>query len=169
MSSSQSESERATRRRSTTGTGVDPSATPLFIDTGAFFAYYNDHDEQHTRARAVFREIQAGNLAYEPLYTTRFVLSELATLLLFKVNHATASRALEDIHTAASFNVLQADAAAFTDARAEFDRYDDQTITLVDQLTGVLADERDVDRVFTFDTDFRTLGFTVVPDDTGEA
>jgi predicted nucleic acid-binding protein len=34
----------------------------------------------------------------------------------------------------------------------------------------VLADERDVEHVFTFDPDdFRTLGFTVVPDDTGEA
>lgn len=169
MSSSESEGELAARRRSTSAAAVDARAAPLFIDTGAFFAYYNDRDEQHDRARAVFREIQAGELAYEPLYTTRFVLAELTTLLLYKVDHATAARALEDIHTATSFNVLQADTAAFTDAREEFDRYDDQKITLVDHLTGVLADERNVDCVFAFDSDFRTLGFTVVPGDTGEA
>ncbi|EMA54883.1 hypothetical protein C451_05930, partial [Halococcus thailandensis JCM 13552] len=37
-----------------------------------------------------------------------------------------------------------------------------------DQLTGVLADERGVEHIFAFDSDFRTLGFTVVPGDTGE-
>lgn len=52
----------------------------------------------------------------------------------------------------------------------EFYRYDDQDSSLVDHAAGVLAAERDAEHVFTFDPDdFRTLGFTVVPDDTGEA
>lgn len=158
------------------GAGTDPAsastadarADPLFIDTGAFFAYYNDRDEHYETARAVFRAIREGELAYSPLYTTRFVLTELSTLLLYKVDHATATQALGDILDAASFNVMRADPAAFADARDEFDRYDDHEITLVDHLTGVLADERAVERIFAFDSDFRTLGFTVVPGDTGE-
>lgn len=154
--------------RSTAGTAIDARAEPLFIDTGAFFAYYNDNDEYHDRTRAVFHAIRTGELGYEPLYTTRFVLAELTTLLLYKIDHATASRALCDIHDTESFNVVRADAAAFMDARAEFDRYDDQKITLVDHLTAVLADERGVEHVFAFDGDFRTLGFTLVPEDTGE-
>lgn len=144
------------------------SADGLFIDTGAFFAYYNDRDEHHETARAVFEAIREGDLAYSPLYTTRFVLGELATLLLYKVGHGTATRALGDVLDAASFNVVRADPPAFADAREEFARYDDHEITLVDHLTGVLADERGVKRVFAFDSDFRTLGFTVVPEDTGE-
>lgn len=168
MSSSGVEGETATRPESTAGSTVDVRAEPLFIDTGAFFAYYNDRDEHHARAQAVFHAIRADELAYEPLYTTRFILTELATLLLYKVDHTTASRALEDIHAAESFNIVQADDAAFTDARSEFDRYNDQAITLVDHLTGVLADERSVEHIFAFDSDFRTLGFTVVPEDTGE-
>jgi len=147
---------------------ADVRADPLFIDTGAFFAYYNDRDEHHEAARAVFQAIRAGDLAYSPLYTTRFVLAELTTLLLYKVDHATATRALGDILAAGSFNVVRADPAAFADARDEFDRYDDHEITLVDHLTGVLANERGVERIFAFDSDFRTLGFTVVPEDTGE-
>lgn len=36
-------------------------------------------------------------------------------------------------------------------------------------MTGVLAADRDIKHVFTFDSDhFRTLGFTAVPDDTGD-
>lgn len=147
---------------------TDGRATPLFIDTGAFFAYYNDRDEHHDTARAVFQSIRTGELTYTPLYTTRFVLAELATLLLYKVDHATAARALEDILVASSFNIVRANPAAFADARDEFDRYDDHEITLVDHLTGVLADERDVDHVFAFDSDFQTLGFTVIPADTGD-
>lgn len=147
---------------------ADVRADPLSVDTGAFFAYYNVRDEHHEIARAVFQAIRAGDLAYSLLYTTRFVLAELTTLLLYKVDHATATRALGDILAAGSFNVVRADPAAFADARDEFDRYDDHEITLVDHLTGVLANERGVELIFAFDSDFRTLGFTVVPQDTGE-
>jgi predicted nucleic acid-binding protein len=147
---------------------ADVRADPLSVDTGAFFAYYNVRDEHHEIARAVFQAIRAGDLAYSLLYTTRFVLAELTTLLLYRVDHATATRALGDILAAGSFNVVRADPAAFADARDEFDRYDDHEITLVDHLTGVLANERGVELIFAFDSDFRTLGFTVVPQDTGE-
>jgi predicted nucleic acid-binding protein len=149
-------------------TATDVHATPLFIDTGAFFAYYNDCDEHHDTARGVFQSIQTGELPYSPLYTTRFVLAELAALLLYKVDHATATRAIGNICEGSSFNIVRADPSAFADSREEFDRYDDQGITLVDHLTGVLAAERDIEHVFAFDGDFRTLGFTVVPADTGE-
>jgi predicted nucleic acid-binding protein len=88
--------------------------------------------------------------------------------LLYKVDHTTATRALGDILAAGSFNVVQADRVAFADARDEFDRSDDHEITLVDHLTGVLADERAVECIFAFDSDFAPLGFTRVPVDTGE-
>ena len=148
-------------------TASNAPAMPLFIDTGAFFAYHNDRDGHHDTARSVFQAIRSGELPYSPLYTTRFVLAELTTLLLYKVDHATATRALGNIFEASSFNIIRADPSAFADAREEFERYDDQEITLVDHLTGVLAVELDVDHVFAFDGDFRTLGFTVVPEDTG--
>lgn len=53
----------------TSEAAIDAQADPLVIDTGAFFAYYNDRDEHHARAQAVFHAIQSGDLAYEPLYT----------------------------------------------------------------------------------------------------
>ena len=50
----------------------------------------------------------------------------------------------------------------------QFGEYDDQEISFVDHTTAILADERDVGHVFAFDSDFRTLGFSVVPADTGD-
>lgn len=63
---------------------------------------------------------------------------------------------------------MQVDSPTFTGARIEFDRYDDQEITLVDHLTALLAAEYDTEYVFAFDKDFATLGLTRVPVDTGE-
>lgn len=142
---------------------------PLFVDTAAFFARFNERATEHDRARAVFRGIHSGELRYDPLFTSRYVLSELATLMIRKVGHAPAVHALGEIREADSFNVLPINAEAFDRTCEQFTRYDDQQISFVDHSSAVLAEHRGIDHVFTFDrSDFRTLGFTVVPDDTGE-
>jgi len=142
---------------------------PLFIDTAAFFARFNERATEHDRARAVFDDIQSGELQYDPLFTSRYVLSEFATLMLRKVGHDPAVTALNKIREASSFNVLPIGVNVFDRTCEQFARYDDQQISFVDHSSAILADDRDIECVFTFDqTDFRTLGFTVVPDDTGE-
>jgi predicted nucleic acid-binding protein len=141
---------------------------PLFVDTAAFFARFNERTAEHERARAVFDGIRSGDLPYDPLFTSRYVLSELATLVLRKVGHPPAVTAMETIREAESFNVLPVGSAEFDRACDQFTRYDDQQISFVDHASGVLADGRGIDHVFTFDGDFRTLGFTVVPGDTGD-
>ena len=147
------------------------AARPLFIDTGAFFARFNERDEHHDRATAVFEAIGAGDLPYRPLYTSGYVLSELATLTLRKAGHSEAVEALERAAGSPNIRVIHPAASAFDATRAEFERYDDQRITFVDHLSVVLARERDVSHVFTFDgRDFRTFeaGFTLVPGDTDD-
>ena len=140
-------------------------ATPLFIDTGAFYAHYDESASRHDRATAVFDAIAAGEAPYRPLYTTTHVLAELSTLLMRKRDHETAVRGLDRIRNSPAFSVVSPTEDEFDMACRQFERYDDQGITLVDHLTAVLADERDVDHVFAFDSDFRTLGLTLVPRD----
>ena len=141
--------------------------SPAIVDTGLFFAYYYDHAAQHARARETLDAIVSGDLAFGPLFTTQAVLSELATLLTRKSTHEEAVRAVTEIHDSESFNRLVIDRATFDAALAQFEQYDDQTISFVDHTTAVLAAERDIDHVLGFDADFRTLGFTRVPVDTG--
>jgi predicted nucleic acid-binding protein len=142
---------------------------PLFIDTAAFFARFNERATEHERALAVFRGIRSGELQYGPLFTSRYVLSELATLMRRKVGHAPAVTAVETIRAAESLNVLPIGREAFDRTCDQFAQYDDRQISFVDHASGVLAADRDIDHVFTFDVDdFRTLGFRVVPADTGE-
>ncbi|WP_122091409.1 type II toxin-antitoxin system VapC family toxin [Halalkalicoccus subterraneus] len=146
---------------------ADPGTSPLFVDTSAWYAIFDEDDAEHTRATAVREAILAGDLQYRPIYTTSHVLGELTTLLL-RYSYDVASRALTQIRNSQNVTVIHPDRVAFEAAVTQFDRYDDQAISLVDHLTGVLADERDVEQIFAFDSDFRTLEFTLVPDDVGE-
>ena len=144
-------------------------AQPLFVDTGAFYAGLKPDDDDHEAARTVFEGIRSGDLPYRPVYTSRYVLSELATLTLTTVGHSEAVEALETIRGSDTFNVLSVDEPTFAATCEQFAQYNDHEISFVDHVGGVLAHKHDADRVFAFDEDhFRTLGFTVVPEDTGE-
>ena len=144
-------------------------ARPLFIDTGAFFARFNNRDAHHESATAVFSAISNGDLAYRSLYTSGYVLSELATLMERKTgNHADAVEALNRANSP-SVKVLHPNAEIFADTCREFERFYDQEITFVDHTSAVLARKIGTEYIFAYDkTDFRTLGLTVVPGDTGE-
>lgn len=71
---------------------MSKGARPLFIDAGAFYARADEDDQHHEKARTVFDAIRRGDLAYHPLYTSQAVLSELATLILYRKGHADATR-----------------------------------------------------------------------------
>ena len=143
----------------------DAGATPIFVDTGAFYARSDEDDEHHRRATRVFSAIQSGEVPFRPVYTSQSVLSELATLLLYKLGHTDAVRAVTAIRRSDSINVVPVGKPAFEAAMDQFERYDDQRISVVDHTSGILADERGIDHLFSFDTDFRTLGFSLVPAD----
>ncbi|GAA0233257.1 type II toxin-antitoxin system VapC family toxin [Halobaculum roseum] len=142
-----------------------PGTTPLFVDTGALFAHFVENAPRHRRARAVMNAIAAGDLRFRPLYTSGYVLGELTTLVLRKTGHEQAMDTLRRVRDSSAVTVLHPDRSQFEAVCAEFERFDDQQISFVDHTTGVLARERNVDHVFAFDSDFRTLGFSLVPDD----
>jgi predicted nucleic acid-binding protein len=143
---------------------TEPGATPLFVDTGAFYARIDERDDEHTRAMAVFDALEAGELVYRPIYTSGFVLGELVALGIARGRVNDVGAALDRIRSSPRVEVLHPGEPAFAEACAELHHYSDQQLSLVDHLTGVLADERGVDHVFTFDpNDFETLGLTPIP------
>jgi predicted nucleic acid-binding protein len=145
----------------------EPGATPIFVDTGAFYARADEDDKHHDTATRVFKNIRSGEVAYRPVYTSRSVLAELATLALYKLDHSDAVRVLNAIRDSGSINVLQVGRAPFEAAANQFEEYDDQEISFVDHTTSILADERDIKHVFALDGDFRALGLALAPEDVG--
>lgn len=144
-------------------------SNPLFVDTGAFYAQFDANATRHDRADAVFTNIGTGDTPYRRVYTSSYILDELATLVLNHRTHSDAVAALERIRSS-TVEVIHPDQTDFETAYDQFERFDDHDISFTDHMSGILASNRDIDHVFTFDEDhFRTLGFAVVPGDTGEA
>lgn len=141
---------------------------PLFVDTGGFYAAYDEDDDHHEAAAALFEGIAGGDLPYGPVYTSRYVLAELATLVLYQVGHGAAVTALKEITGSGTFNLIEVNEREFDRAREEFAAYDDQDISFVDHLSAVLSNEYGIEHVVAFDADFATLGMTRVPVDTGD-
>jgi predicted nucleic acid-binding protein len=145
------------------------AATPLFIDTGAFYARFVETAQRHDRATALFEAIGAGKVPYRPLYTSTYVLDELATLVLSHRNHAAAVAAVERVLDSPTA-VLHPSEADFEATYEQFRRYEDHAISFTDHMSSVLASDRGIEHVFTFDPDhFRTLDCIAVPADTGDS
>jgi predicted nucleic acid-binding protein len=141
---------------------------PLFVDTNAFVAIYDESDDHHERANAVIDGIEDRSHPYGPLFTSRHVLSETATVLLYGSNHRDAVRALQNIRESPSMNILEVTEPLFERTARRFEQYDDQQISFVDHMNAVLSAEYDIEHIFAFEEDFETLGMTRVPVDTGE-
>ena len=142
-------------------------APPLFVDTGPYFARVAENAPRHERASTVFTGIREGDRRYRPLYTSTYVLDELATLLIRRSTNAHATDAIKRIRESPAFTILHPDEDDFVAAVEQFAQYDDHEISFTDHMSAVLANARDIDHIFSFDPDdFRTLGFLAVPDDT---
>lgn len=141
---------------------------PLFVDTNAFVALFNEDDTYFEQANAVMDGIRDGDLAYGPIFTNRYVISETVTTLLYGVGHREAIEALDTIRDSSTFNVLEVTEPIFAKTAKQFKKYDDQEISFIDHLNSVVSEEFDINHIFAFEDDFATLGLTRVPVDTGD-
>jgi len=141
---------------------------PLFVDTNAFVAVFDEDDDHYEAANGVLDGIRDGDLAYGPIFTSRDVLSETATTLLYGAGHRDAVAALTTIRESSTFNILEVTDPIFARTVEQFAAYDDQQISFIDHLNSVLGEAFDIEHIFGFEDDFRTLGMTRVPVDTGE-
>ncbi|WP_433633040.1 type II toxin-antitoxin system VapC family toxin [Halomicrococcus sp. NG-SE-24] len=138
---------------------------PIFVDTGGLYAGFDEDDVNHDAADAVFDGMEAGE--YGPVFTSRYVLSEFTTLMLYQIGQPAAVDALTTVRESQTFNILPIGKQTFDTACEEFERYDDQQISFVDYTSAVLAREYDIEHIFAFDSDFQTLGFERIPGEQG--
>lgn len=68
---------------------------PLFVDTGAFYARFDEGSSRHDRTETIFEGIGRGDVLYRPLYSSSYVLDELATLIPVRGTAARSSRRLK--------------------------------------------------------------------------
>lgn len=133
----------------------------VFVDTGAWIALVSSADAYHQAAVAYFRELRGRSLV-----TTNAVMYETYNWLAMH-RQRRAVRVLRERCGAAQavglLDIVAVSAELETAAFRIFEQFDDVVLTYTDCLSAAAARAAAVEAVFTFDDDFRVLGFVTVP------
>src|SRR5437764_1177612 len=113
--------------------GADPAR--LFVDSGAWLAFFSARDGLHAQADRLIRLAFARKI---PLLTSNLVLAEVHRLLLYRAGIRPAAAALERIDASAGVNVVFADHSIHRSAREWLSRLGDQVISYTDATSFAL-------------------------------
>lgn len=130
----------------------------VFIDTSAFYAVFDADDEEHPRAREVWKDlVSVGG----PLFTSNYVLVETLALLQSRLG-IEAVRAFDDA-VAPLLRTLWIDGEVHREAVAAVLTAGRRRLSLVDCSSFVLIRRHGLDSAFAFDGHFSEQGFLTVP------
>ncbi|RLI70116.1 VapC toxin family PIN domain ribonuclease [Archaeoglobales archaeon] len=131
----------------------------IFVDTSALIALGDRNDKNHKKAVKFFRET---------IKTTRFVIPkhiivEYIDGVTKRIGKKEAMERLDNI-LSSKLIIIQHDKLKDWEKAIEyFFKYSDQEIDLTDCLSFAMMERLDLRTAFTFDSDFKTHGFEVVP------
>lgn len=135
----------------------------VFIDTGGWIAIAVRRDQFHPAAAAYARRLAEERVT---LITTNYVLAETFTRIRYDDGHEKALQfdsILGDLITERRLVVAWVGERLHRRAMEIFRKYADQSFSVVDCASFVIARERKVREVFGFDGSFRTMGFVLKP------
>jgi len=102
---------------------------------------------------------------YNRLYTSNYVLDESVTHILYRrKRHDHALRMLDLITNSRYITMLWVTDDAQNRAIFLFRKYTDQILSMTDCTSAVLMNDYGIDTIFTFDSDFKALGFKTIPE-----
>ena len=136
---------------------------PVFVDTGAWIALVIERDHLHARAAAYGIGLARDRV---PLVTTNYVFTEAYTRVLYEVGHAQALAFDERIQELMNRNRLKLvwiSSQIHAQALTIFRKYADQSFSITDCTSFVVAQTRAIREVFGFDQSFSTMGFILRP------
>lgn len=128
----------------------------IFVDTGAFLAFYIKRDQYHRRAHKIFSDLP------RPFATSNHVVDELATLLGRIAGYHYAADRIDDLYGSENIEVLGSTRDDEIDAIRWMRKYADHEVSFTDCISFVLMRRAGIHAVFTFDRHFRDAGFGVV-------
>jgi uncharacterized protein len=128
----------------------------VFVDSGAWIAYFSVRDARHAEAEGGLRAAVATRRV---LVTTNLILAEVHRWFLFQAGIAPAAAALDRIDATPLVKVVHANAEHHRAARVWLAKLGDQRITYTDAVSFAVMTALRCRLVFTFDHDFLVAGF----------
>jgi len=136
----------------------------IFVDSSAWIAVMLKREQHHSRAAKAFESFLSKGT---PLVTTDYVLSETYTFIRHRTKDFAKILRFDEIVAEAEkekFLIVRwTDKKVFQEARRLLLKYSDQMFSFVDCVSFITARELKLKEVFTFDRDFHTMGFQMVP------
>ncbi|MGH7671600.1 MAG: type II toxin-antitoxin system VapC family toxin [Gemmatimonadales bacterium] len=134
----------------------------VFLDTSAWFAALNEHEDRHAQAAAYYRQaIAQGGFS---LVTTNLVLAEMYALLRRRQGARPAIAFLDRVHEDPRHDVVWVTRDL---ARRAVDRwlrpFSDHRFSLTDAVGFEVMHERGLTTAFATDGHFTIAGFETVP------
>jgi len=131
--------------------------TTVFVDASAWVALAVQRDSRHAQARSYYRSI----VSNARLVTSNYVLGESLTFLTFRRWRRQAIELHAMIQAATQTNLLTMDwitPVVHEQAWEIYQRYDAQLFSYCDCTSFAICLARQVDQVFSFDSDFDIAG-----------
>lgn len=141
--------------------------TPVHVDTSAFVALLWTRDRAHETMRAAFQDLRQRGT---PLLTCDPVIGETATRLRYDVGLDATLRFHDLIEQAATVRQLEIVESSPQLRAAAFElmgRFDGLSLSYADAVGAAAAEQRGAEAVLGLDSDFRVLGFRLLPDSAG--
>jgi predicted nucleic acid-binding protein len=124
----------------------------VFVDTGAWFAYFVRRDPDHNSARNWVSTNES------PLVTSDYILDELFTLLKIRESHVVAVAAGRVLIEEKICQIIKLTPDDFTRARSIFVQYSDKGWSFTDCTSKVIMDRLNLSTAFSFDEHFEQFG-----------
>jgi len=131
---------------------------PVFVDTGAWFAWLDRADPDHERVIPCFEQNRPR------LVTSNYVLDETVTLLRFHLGFETAKQFGDLAFEHALCRVERVRAADEAEAWDIFKRFSDQEYSFTDCTSFAIMERLKAEYALTLDSDFRSYGIPCLPD-----
>jgi len=141
------------------------AAKGVMLDTSLLVAYFHPDDENHAAAREFFTGFREETIRARPLYTSEYVVGEIATTVLGRANHDRASEAVQFVDSSKHLCVQHVDPDTYSRAIEQFGTCSDQTASFTDHVIAFQAREHDVEYVVSFDGDFEVFDLVTLPVD----
>lgn len=131
----------------------------MFVDTSAWVALVVERDQFHDEAKAVLDGLDVNN----PLFTTDYVVDETLTRVRRAAGHRIAVRAGELLRSSSIAQIRRLTDDDIERAWEIFRKHADKDLSFTDCTSAAYMERTKIRSVFTFDDDFRSLGYLVVP------
>ncbi len=131
----------------------------VFVDSSAYYALADRHDENYQRATAILTHLGAEQ---RRLFTTNFVLAETHSLLLARLGRDNAVRILAGFSKSPATTVIRVKAKDEARAWAIIRMYEDKSFSLIDAISFAVMERLRIPQAFTFDHHFYQYGVTVL-------